>query len=132
MNDVIVKNSDVHGKGLFANKDFKKGEMVLNWNKENKYLSKKDVENLPLSLKPFVAVFNNQYLLIAEPERYMNHSCNPNTEISEDGSDFALRDIKRGEEITGSYTRVGALMGFECNCGSENCRKLIPPSKIEN
>jgi len=31
MQDVIIKKSKIHGKGVFANRDFKKGEVVLEW-----------------------------------------------------------------------------------------------------
>jgi len=130
MKDVIVKDSDIHGRGLFATRDFAKGETVLGWNPENKYLTEEEVEKLSDDLKPFVAIFHDKYLLIADPERYMNHSCNPNTETADDGTDYATRDIKAGEELTGSYTRVGALMGFECKCGDGDCKEVVPSDHL--
>ena len=40
------------------------------------------------------------------PERYVNHSDNPNTiQNFEKGYDIALRDIKSGEEITTDSTK---------------------------
>ena len=98
-------------------------------NDKNQYLSEEDVKNLSSALKPYIAIFHNKYLLIAEPERYMNHSCNPNTETADDGTDYALHDIKVGEELTGSYTRVGALVGFKCKCDKDGCEKTIPEDK---
>jgi SET domain-containing protein len=128
--ETIVDISKLQGKGLFALKDFKKGEIVLNWNSDNKYLSKDEVENLPDDQKRYIAVHNGRYLLIAEPERYMNHSCDPNTQ-NKIGIDYALKDISKGEEITGDYENEGTLVGFACNCGSKNCRKVIHPRSIE-
>src|SRR3989344_1712303 len=120
--DITVEPSNTQGQGLFAQRDFKKGEMVLDWNPENRYLSEQEVHNLFDDEKRYIALYQGQYLLIAEPERHMNHSCDPNTE-TKNGLDLALRDIKKGEEITGDYEKEGTLIGFVCNCRSNNCRK---------
>ncbi|MGC9605576.1 MAG: SET domain-containing protein [Minisyncoccia bacterium] len=126
---VTIKDAGVKGRGIFALRDFKKGELVLGWNKENRFLSEEEISDLPEGEKKYVALCNGKYLLISEPERYMNHSCDPNT-INENGLDYALRDIKKGEEITGDYDRGGSLLGFECKCDSKNCRKVVRPRKL--
>ena len=126
---VLIGNSKIEGEGLFAQKDFKEGEIVLDWNPNNKYLSREELQSLSDNLKRYVAIYNDKYLLIAEPERYMNHSCNPNT-TSKEGIDYALKDIKVREEITGDYENEGTLAGFECKCGSENCRKSVRPRNL--
>lgn len=58
------------------------------------------------------------------PEKYVNHSCDPNTEIK-NRRDMAMRDIKKGEEITSDYTGQGSSTSFICKCGSEKCRGFI-------
>ena len=36
MEDVIIKKSEIHGKGVYANRDFKKGEEITgDYSKEN-------------------------------------------------------------------------------------------------
>ncbi len=46
--DIIIKKSKINGKGVFATKDFKKGEIILKWKprllnaEELKLLSKKE------------------------------------------------------------------------------------------
>ena len=122
---VFIKDSSIQGRGLFARRDFKKGEIVLGWSPSNKYLSEVEIKGLSGGENHYIALYNNRYLLIAEPERFMNHSCNPNTETRENGVDYALRDIEVGEEITGDYEKEGTLLGFSCNCGSLNCRGAI-------
>jgi hypothetical protein len=61
------------------------------------------------------------------PEKYINHSCNPNSytkTIKGVRKVFAMENIKKGEEITYDYSINGYNDGtFQCNCGSENCRK---------
>ena len=66
-----------------------------------------------------------QYVLIDEPARFVNHSCDSNTK-AKDGCDVAVRDIKKGEEITADYVLEKVPVGFECRCGSEKCKGRIP------
>jgi SET domain-containing protein len=121
----LIKKSYINGRGLFANKDFKKGDLVIPWNKESKYLSKDDAIKLAEDSKKYVAIYKGKYLLIASPERYLNHSCNPNVETKEDGAEYAIKKINKGEELTGDYTKIRPLVGFTCNCKSKNCKKII-------
>jgi D-alanine-D-alanine ligase-like ATP-grasp enzyme len=64
----------------------------------------------------------------ADPEEWapQNHSCDPNTAF-EGLNLVALRDIRRGEELTLDYGTLcdETMMPFECRCGSLNCRGRI-------
>ncbi len=51
--DVIVQKSPIHGKGVFASRDFKKGEVVLHWEISH-ILSKEEVERMPEEKKRYV------------------------------------------------------------------------------
>jgi len=122
--DVIVLDSKIHGKGVFASSDFKKGEIVLRWNISST-LSKEEIIKKSDEDKKHIAFFENKYVVMQEPEKYVNHSCNSNTSIR-NFCDFAIRDIKKGEEITGNYTEdllPNSLLN--CNCGCINCEKII-------
>ena len=61
--------------------------------------------------------------------RSYNHSCEPNMafDVNRSLNTIALRDIAKGEELTMDYTTFmdSTAMPFTCNCGSDNCRKLI-------
>jgi hypothetical protein len=123
MPSIVVKSSDIHNKGVFAAKDFDKGELVLKWNP--RIITKEEIKNLPESEKKFTSNYKpGEYLLQNKPERYVNHSCNPNTEVV-NNCDIALKSIKKGEEITSDYCKDGIVFPFECKCGSKNCRKSI-------
>ncbi|CAI9786607.1 unnamed protein product [Fraxinus pennsylvanica] len=74
--------------------------------------------------------------------RFINHSCDPNCRTEKwmvDGEVcvglFALRDIKKGEEVTFdyNYVRVFGAAVKKCVCGSPNCRGYIggDPSNAE-
>lgn len=123
-NNVVVKESKINNKGVFAARDFKKGEAVLKWHTDS-ILTVEQVAKLPASERHYIANYaGGKFLHQQEPERYVNHSCDPNTETGED-CDIAIRDIKAGEEITSDYSKSKMLMHFECNCGSKNCKKNI-------
>ena len=122
--NIIVKKSNISGKGVFANKDFKKGEVVMRWQK-SKEQSMDEVKKLPIEEQHYIYPSGkNMYILMQAPERYANHSCDANT-IPDDNCDLALRDIKRGEELTSDYTKYENKVGFRCNCGGKNCKNKI-------
>jgi SET domain-containing protein len=62
------------------------------------------------------------------PWKFMNHGCDPNVALSDDGRCFvALRDIRPGEEIRFNYltTEWEMAEAFQCHCGAANCYGLI-------
>jgi uncharacterized protein len=130
LDNVRLEESSLQGRGLFAMRDFKRGDMVLGWNEENRYVSELNIRTLPEDLKKYVSLYQGKYLLIAEPERFMNHSCDPNTQTDEKGIDIALRDISAGEEITGDYNKFPALVGFVCSCNAVNCKKTVVATQL--
>ena len=60
-------------------------------------------------------------------ERFMNHSCDPNTWWADDETMIARRDIHPGEEVTYDYATTEIAIPYEmvCHCGSANCRGII-------
>lgn len=99
--EVIVKQSSIHGKGIFAARDFKSGEIVLRWD-TSIILSDDEVAKLSDDEKRYVNFMEGVHVYMQEPERYMNHSRDANT-IAKMFRDIAIRDIKEGEEITSNY-----------------------------
>ncbi len=120
--EIIVKKSKIHGKGVFADRNFKKGEIVIPH--VFKDITKKEYEKLPREEKDCVGIMGKTHRLFLTPTKYVNHSCNPNTMATGD-KDIAIRDIKKGEEITNYYEDEDSDFNMVCNCGSKNCRKLI-------
>lgn len=104
MKNVTIGIGNLAGKGIYANRPFRKGEIVIQYNL--KLLGDDEFENLPKSEKEFVHTHWNQYYLYSEPERYVNHSTDPNTyQDLEKQCDIALRDIEKGEMITTDATK---------------------------
>ena len=122
--DVVVKDSNIEGKGVFANKDFKKGEVVLRWNISHR-LTIDDVNKISDKEKRYVNFHKGVYLFMQIPERYVNHSCEANTYIK-DFCDIAKKDIKEEEEILSNYEEDNIPGNkMKCNCGSKNCKGII-------
>jgi len=96
---IIIGKGNLTGKGVYAGKDFKKGEVVIQYNLRS--LTKKEFENLPKDEQQFTHSHWGIIYLYSEPERFINHSEHPNTyQDLINKCDIALRDIKKGEEIT--------------------------------
>ncbi|MDD5341733.1 MAG: SET domain-containing protein [Patescibacteria group bacterium] len=122
--DIVVKKSKLNKKGVFAIRNFKRGEVVLKW-KSKKVLTKEEVDRLPESERHHVSHYTpGEFLLQQKPERFVNHSCDPNTKVG-NNCDVAIKDIKKGEEITSDYSVADIQLHFKCDCGSKNCRKYI-------
>lgn len=111
------------GYGVFAKKSYKKGEVV--WTLSGKRMTSGGVEVLkaqylrsvidPLQVGP------QEYILLDNPSIYFNHSCDPNTGVRYRSTLIAIKDIKKGDEITYDYsTTIDET--FECKCGSKICR----------
>ena len=99
MDHVIIKKGKIFGKGIFANRDFKKSEIVIKYHL--KPLTKQQFDNLTKREKYFTHKHFGKIYLYSSPEKYVNHSAHPNTiQDLKEKSDIALRDIKKGEEIT--------------------------------
>jgi hypothetical protein len=105
MNDgVVIGSGDLAGKGVYAGRDFKKGEIVVKYHLTA--LTKEAFDRLPESEKMFTHEHCGVMNLYAEPERYVNHSDTPNTYFDHAAqADVALRDITKGEPITTDATK---------------------------
>jgi SET domain-containing protein len=124
---IHIQKSSMHGKGIFATKDIAKGEVVfIIKGKKIKFLidSKEQAEKAGMN---WVGYSRNQWIDPIEHCVYFNHSCDPNSAIKGRLTFVAVRDIKKGEEITFDYSlnESDIFWRMKCRCGSKNCRKQI-------
>jgi len=99
MNGVLIGKGKLFGKGVFANKGFKKGQIVIQY--DLKPLAAREFQELEETEKNFVHNHDGVLYLYSSPERYVNHSSHPNTiQDLKNKRDIAIRDIREGEEIT--------------------------------
>lgn len=123
---LYTKESKVAGEGLFTSKSFKKGDtvFVMKGPKVNFYPKNKEEA---LELPNIVGLEKDLYIDPIYPYVKINHKCEPNLAVQEDGVSYvAIQDIEKDDELTFDYS-ISEYSDWEmpCNCGSENCRKLI-------
>jgi uncharacterized protein len=118
--DIEIRPSGIGGRGVFARRRFRQGEVVFRWNLSRK-IRRDHLELLSPEEHHFLNPFDDEFfVVVGEPERYVNHSCANNTRV-EQFTDVAIRDILPGEEITSDYRSGGAAVDFVCHCGAPNC-----------
>ncbi|MEI6498905.1 MAG: SET domain-containing protein-lysine N-methyltransferase [bacterium] len=122
-NEVYIKKSPIEGMGVFAARDFKKGETILKWD-TSETLTEEQVKDLSDSDKKYVYLIDGIYRVQQVPARYVNHSCDPNTTVI-NFSDVAIKDIKKNDEITSDCASSKVEEAIICKCGSSNCRGII-------
>ena len=74
---VVVSKSAIDKKGVFATRKIQKGEMVLQWHPQK--LTKRRMQNLVREEKQYVNCIDGAFFLMQPPERFVNHSCDPNS-----------------------------------------------------
>jgi hypothetical protein len=64
--------------------------------------------------------------------KYVNHCCNCNSISTGYGFEIAIRDIKKGEQITDEYGIFNLDQPMTLVCGEQHCRKEIKPSDFDD
>jgi SET domain-containing protein len=119
---IVVKDSPVHGKGIFTQIPIRKDQLILEIRGEEidaeECIRRENEENN-------VYVFwkdDNTYIDTSSTEKikFINHSCDANCYIDEDDNGslilIAARDIAAGEELTIDYGYDEIYE--ECTCSS--------------
>jgi uncharacterized protein len=139
---IIVKNSRIHGRGVYAGRPLKKGERVIEYKGE--LISWKECDRRPPSDPDdphhtfFFSLSDGKHVIDAavggNAAKWINHSCAPNCEAEEDDDANRVfivtkREIKTGEELNYDYGLImdGRITAqekknYECRCGSKACR----------
>lgn len=126
-----VRDSPIHGKGLFAKQAFAVGEVVAV--KGGHILPKKVWTILEQQLGPAeIQVAEGLFIAPTRQEQrdgcmlFTNHSCDPNIAIQGQIVFIAMRDLEPGEELTHDWATTDDLdYVMECKCGSPDCRRTV-------
>jgi uncharacterized protein len=143
---IQVRDSSVHGRGVFATRRIEKGERIMEYlgervsheEADRRYENKEENDS-----HTFLFIVDSKTVIDAGVDgndaRFFNHSCNPNCEsVVEKRRVYieALRAIEPGEEMTYDY-QIYKEEGdpenidevFACRCGFADCRgtMLWPP-----
>ena len=126
-----IKKSKIDNRGVYAAQNIKAGKIVIHH--KGKIITKKETDKNPKydnDKAIYLFNLNSRYDLDGNFEQMRvsskNHKCKPNCEVEGKGLKlwiFALRDIKKGEELSYDYG-----FGFDedykqfpCKCSSKNC-----------
>ena len=140
----FVKDSNIHGKGVFAKRAIPKGSRIIEY-KGERVLKKDLINDMVEGLTSLAYVMNFSETIAIDGERngndarFINHSCEPNCTVyyfNETPFIYALREIQQGEELNFDY-----LLGtdnektvfdieqkkemFPCKCGADSCRGTL-------
>jgi len=127
-----VRESKIHGRGLFASSDIIKDEVVLV--KGGHIVDRETLrEEITPRLGPVEIQIDDRFFItpVTDEEKelsmlYSNHSCDANLGMRGEITFVAMRDIRAGEELTHDWALTDDDdYSIECKCGSPNCRKIL-------
>ena len=127
-----VRESAIHGRGLFATGDITKGEIVAV--KGGHIVDRKTLRaKITPMLGPVEIQIGDDLFIapVSDEERqlsmlYLHHSCDPNLGVRGEITLAAMRDIRASEELTHDWAMTDDDdYSIECNCGAANCRKIL-------
>jgi SET domain-containing protein len=143
-----VRNSPIHGRGVFATRTIRKGADIIEY--RGRRITADEADDLPDSdpknpFHTFLFELNDGRVIVAgvrgNAARWINHSCQPNCVPYEDdaGRVFieAKRTIRAGEELSYDYKlnvpgrrSARMLANYACRCGAPRCRgSMVDPGK---
>lgn len=126
-----VRESLIHGRGLFAREPLAAGEVVCV--KGGYIFDRAALKSMPVWYRSAeIQVAEDLFIgPLSEDERegsmvFSNHSCEPNIGVRGQIVFVALRAISAGEELTHDWaTTDDDDYQLDCRCGAATCRKLI-------
>lgn len=127
-----VRQSAIHGRGLFATDKIDQGEVVLV--KGGRIVNRETLRrDITPKLGPVeIQIGDDFFIAPATAEErelsmlYSNHSCDANLGMRGEITFVAMRDIAAGEELTHDWcTTDDDDYSQKCNCRSSNCRGTL-------
>jgi uncharacterized protein len=138
----VVRDSKVHGKGVFATRKIPAGTRIVEYKGERidweETLRRENAKPADSYHTFFFSLEDGNIIdggSGGNDARWINHACEPNCEAQEeDGRVFiyALRDIARGEELNYDYGLImeerhtpALKRAYACLCGAASCRHTM-------
>ena len=127
-----VRESKIHGRGLFAIADIAKNEIVAV--KGGHIVDGKTLrEKITPLLGPVEIQIGDDLFItpVSDEERessmlYLNHSCDSNLGMRGEITFVAMRNLCAGEELTHDWAMTDDDdYSLKCNCGVPDCRKIL-------
>lgn len=128
-----VRNSAIHGRGLYACQPIGSGTRVIAYTGERIPAAEALRREADATRPVITTVWLDEDWVIdgavgGSEAIYINHSCEPNCEFDFEGEQafvVAGRDIDAGEELTLDYAYDPGGTPEACVCGTDACRGMI-------
>ncbi|MBA2689892.1 MAG: SET domain-containing protein-lysine N-methyltransferase [Burkholderiales bacterium] len=141
-----VKKSPVHGNGVFAIRKIPAETRIVEYKGERitwKQAAKRETGQEDNPYHTFYFSLEDGGVIDAgvrgSDARWINHACEPNCEAREENGRvfiYALRDIRRGEELSYNYSLIiderhtlALKRAYACRCGAGACRGTMLEQK---
>lgn len=126
MTDVEVKPSRIEGLGIFASRAFRAGDRITQVHVVREITPESPIRPDLGERQDHCSYPDGKIILVAFPERHVNHSCDPNAWELYEGTTSVLaarRDIAVGDEVTIDYNvNIANGTAWPCRCGAARCR----------
>jgi SET domain-containing protein len=141
-----IRRSKIQGRGVFATRKIRAGTLLIEYRGER--ISDEEADrrypfNEDERHHTFLFRLADGSVIDAgvngNAAKYINHSCDPNCEAVEEDNQiliYALRDIRKGEELVYDYNYIldephnaANKKLYPCHCGTAKCRGTILAKK---
>ncbi len=122
---MVVGEAGVKGKGVFARRDFARGEFIFR-RRHGRVVKNSDIPSLSEEEQRHLCELDFETsAVLLPPGCYLNHSCDPNA-IRSGVNVYAWLEIHAGDEITIDY-RLNAHDSerWDCDCGAATCQGYV-------
>src|SRR3989344_7617733 len=127
-----VISSKINGLGVATTKPIKAGEVVCVFG--GIVVPLREIKQYRAKVGHIGFQVDDEFFLVPHSREDItitgayNHSCDPNIGFDGTIKIIAIKDIKTGEELSLDYAFMESFFEpFECECNSQNCRKIITP-----
>ncbi len=128
---IAVKPSKIHRWGIFALEDIPRGRKIIEYAGE--LVSRREAKRRAETNEIHCLFTLDSYWYIdgavgGSGAEFMNHCCDPNVESRVVGRQvfyYAIKPIKKGQELTIDYHFGKKQEEVKCGCGSPKCRGTI-------
>lgn len=124
------------GVGVFATCRIPKGTIVVIRDQYDICLAQEEYSRLPQPVQASMETYMyhdkcGNLILSWDHARYMNHSCNSNTMMTDYSVEIAIRDIAPGEEVTTEYGLLNIQEPYIIHCRCDGCRNHLRLDDID-
>lgn len=123
---LLIRRSGIHGEGCYTTSRIRKGTRIIEYTGERISNEEADRRYDGRDITYLFGLCDGRHVIDGNGiAALINHSCAPNCEAEEIRGQVwitAIRDIRRGEELTYDYNLYDGEGDVPCRCGARKCR----------